>query len=136
MTLARFLLAAAVMALLVKLGPGFRRAHLHAPWRWGLLGGIYAIYFVLMFEGLKTASSVSTAAVFTLSPLLSAGFGWLLLRQLTTARMGACAGGRGGRGAVGDLPRRSGGPSAVRSGAGRGDLFRRLHRACGACLRP
>lgn len=88
MTLVRFLLAAAGMALLVRLGPGFRRAHFHAPWRWGLLGGIYAIYFVLMFEGLKTASSVSTAAVFTLSPLLSAGFGWLLLRQVTTARMG------------------------------------------------
>ena len=87
LTLARFALAAGVMAALVQAGPGFRRVHLHAPWRWGLLGGIYAIYFVLMFEGLKTASSVSTAAVFTLSPVLSAGFGWLLLRQVTTPRM-------------------------------------------------
>lgn len=87
LTLARFALAFVVMAALVQVGPGFRRAHLRAPWRWGLLGGIYAIYFVLMFEGLKTASSVSTAAVFTLSPILSAGFGWLLLRQVTTPRM-------------------------------------------------
>jgi drug/metabolite transporter (DMT)-like permease len=87
LTLARFALAFVVMAALVQAGPGFRRAHLRAPWRWGLLGGIYAIYFVLMFEGLKTASSVSTAAVFTLSPILSAGFGWLLLRQVTTPRM-------------------------------------------------
>lgn len=87
LTLARFLLAALAMAALVQAGPGFRRAHLRAPWRWGMLGGIYAIYFVLMFEGLKTASSVSTAAVFTLSPLLSAGFGWLLLHQITTPRM-------------------------------------------------
>ena len=87
LTLARFALAFVVMAALVQAGPGFRRAHLQAPWRWGLLGGIYAIYFVLMFEGLKTASSVSTAAVFTLSPILSAGFGWLLLRQVTTPRM-------------------------------------------------
>lgn len=89
LTLVRFLLAAVVMAAIVQAGPGFRRAHLRAPWRWGLLGGIYAIYFVLMFEGLKTASSVSTAAVFTLSPLLSAAFGWLLLRQVMTARMAA-----------------------------------------------
>ncbi|MFN3292036.1 MAG: DMT family transporter [Gemmobacter sp.] len=87
LTLVRFALAVAGMAAVAQIGPGFRRAHLAAPWRWGLLGGIYAIYFVLMFEGLKTASSVSTAAVFTLSPLLSAGFGWLLLRQVTTPRM-------------------------------------------------
>jgi drug/metabolite transporter (DMT)-like permease len=89
LTLARFAIAFVVMAALVQAGPGFRRDHLRAPWRWGLLGGIYAIYFVLMFEGLKTATSVSTAAVFTLSPILSAGFGWLLLRQITTPRMAA-----------------------------------------------
>jgi drug/metabolite transporter (DMT)-like permease len=49
-----------------------------------------------MFEGLKTAAPVSSAAVFTLTPVMSALFGWLLLRQVTTARMalalliGAC----------------------------------------------
>lgn len=87
LTQARFLLAALGMGALALLGPGFRRSYVRAPWRWALLGGIYAIYFVLMLEGLKTASSVATAAVFTLSPLLSAGFGWLLLRQITTPRM-------------------------------------------------
>ena len=40
-----------------------------------------------MFEGLKTAPPVSAAAVFTLTPILSALFGWLVLRQVTTARM-------------------------------------------------
>ena len=89
LTLARFALAFGIMAGLVMAGPGFRRAHLRAPWRWLLLGGIYAVYFVLMFEGLKTATSVSTAAVFTLSPVLSACIGWVLLRQVTTARMAA-----------------------------------------------
>ncbi|HCE70317.1 MAG TPA: EamA family transporter, partial [Ruegeria sp.] len=43
--------------------------------------------FVLMFEGLKTAPPVSAAAVFTLTPVLSAVAGWLLLRQVTTPRM-------------------------------------------------
>ena len=38
-------------------------------------------YFVLMFEGLKTAPAVSTSAVFTLTPALSAIFGYLLLSQ-------------------------------------------------------
>ena len=47
----------------------------------------FAVYFVLMFEGLKTAKPVSAAAVFTLTPVIAAGFGWLLLRQATTPRM-------------------------------------------------
>lgn len=42
-----------------------------------------------MFQGLKTAEPVATAAVFTLTPLMAAGFGWLTLRQRLTARMGA-----------------------------------------------
>lgn len=40
-----------------------------------------------MFEGLKTAPPVSAAAVFTLTPVMAAGFGWVLLRQVTTTRM-------------------------------------------------
>ena len=52
-----------------------------------------------MFEGLKTAPPVSTAAVFTLTPIIAAGFGWLLLRQITTARI-ALALVIGGAGAV------------------------------------
>ena len=46
-----------------------------------MLGACIAIYFVLMFEGLKVASSVSLAAVFTFAPLLSGFFGYLLMRQ-------------------------------------------------------
>jgi hypothetical protein len=30
-----------------------------APWRYLLLGGLFAVYFVTMFEGLKTAPPVS-----------------------------------------------------------------------------
>jgi drug/metabolite transporter (DMT)-like permease len=40
-----------------------------------------------MFEGLKTAPPVSAAAVFTLTPVMAAGFGWLFLRQRLTGRM-------------------------------------------------
>jgi drug/metabolite transporter (DMT)-like permease len=52
-----------------------------------VLGGLFSVYFVLMFEGLKTAAPVSAAAVFTLTPLMAGFFGWLLLRQITTPRM-------------------------------------------------
>jgi drug/metabolite transporter (DMT)-like permease len=47
---------------------------------------LLAIYFVAMFEGLKTALPVSAAAVFTLTPAMAAGFGWLLLRQGLSGR--------------------------------------------------
>jgi drug/metabolite transporter (DMT)-like permease len=60
-----------------------------APWRYLILGLLYAIYFWLMFEGLKTAAPVSASAVFTLTPLMAAGFGWLLLRQRFTGWMAA-----------------------------------------------
>ena len=40
-----------------------------------------ATYFILMFVALRLSTPVGTGAVFTLIPLMSAGFGWLFLRQ-------------------------------------------------------
>lgn len=84
---ARFLLAACVIGAAVLATGKMTRAALQAPWRYLVLGGLFAVYFVLMFVGLKTAPPVSAAAVFTLTPILSGVFGWLLLRQITTPRM-------------------------------------------------
>ncbi len=95
----RFLIAGVVIGTAALMTKGFRRSDFVAPWRYLILGGLFAIYFVLMFEGLKTAPPVSTAAVFTLTPIMSAGFGWLLMRQRTTPRM-ALALGIGGVGAL------------------------------------
>ncbi|WP_270726567.1 DMT family transporter [Shimia sp. Alg240-R146] len=83
----RFLIAGAVIGVAALATGGIPSGSFRAPWRYLVLGGLFAIYFVLMFEGLKTAHPVSTAAVFTLTPLMSAGFGWVLLRQITTRRM-------------------------------------------------
>ena len=84
---ARFALAAIIIGAAVLATGSMRRTALQAPWRYPLLGGLFAVYFVLMFEGLKTAPPVSAAAVFTLTPVLSGLAGWLLLRQVTTPRM-------------------------------------------------
>ncbi len=83
----RFLIAGAVIGLVAWQSGKLERKAFSAPWRYLLLGGVFAAYFVLMFEGLKTAPPVSAAAVFTLTPVMSAGFGWLLLRQITTPRI-------------------------------------------------
>lgn len=88
LTVPRFALAGALVGAVAFATTGIPRSALRAPWRYGVLAALLAIYFVLMFEGLKTASAVSAAAVFTLAPLMTAGFGWLVLRQITTPRMG------------------------------------------------
>lgn len=83
----RFWIAVMVIGLAMWLTTPISRDAFAAPWRYVALAGFFTTYFVLMFEGLKTAPPVSAAAVFTLTPILTAGFGWLLLRQVLTARM-------------------------------------------------
>ncbi|GAB4309402.1 MAG: hypothetical protein Kow0058_19750 [Roseovarius sp.] len=83
----RFVIASLILGTAAHLGAGIPRAAMAAPWRYLLLGAAMGIYFVLQFEGLKTAAPVSAAAVFTLTPAMSGVFGFLLLRQVTTLRM-------------------------------------------------
>ncbi|MCL3881273.1 DMT family transporter [Marivita sp. GX14005] len=83
----RFVIAATLMFALVMATGGMTPAAFRAPWRYLLLALFFCAYFVLMFEGLKTGAPVSMSAVFTLTPLMAAGFGWLLLRQVLTRRM-------------------------------------------------
>ena len=76
LTTARFVLAATVMGvlglILLRRLPLIRTA----PWRFLVLGGLMAFYFVMMFVGLRIANPVSMGAVFTLIPLMSAFFGF------------------------------------------------------------
>ncbi|WP_420568580.1 DMT family transporter [Thalassovita sp.] len=95
----RFLIAAVLVGVAAFATTGVPRSALHAPWRYFVLGGIFATYFVLMFEGLKTAEPVSAAAVFTLTPIMAAFAGYFLLRQITTGWMAAALA-IGGVGAV------------------------------------
>lgn len=87
LTVLRFAIAAVLVGAVAAVTVGIPRSSWRAPWRYGVLGGLLACYFVLMFWGLQTASAVPTSAVFTMTPLMAAGFGWLTLRQITTARM-------------------------------------------------
>ena len=83
----RFAIAAALLLPVALLTTGFPKGWMAAPWRYVLIGGLFACYFVTMLSGLKTAQPVSAASVFTLVPFMAAGFAWLLLRQVTTPRM-------------------------------------------------
>lgn len=83
----RFVIGAAVVGGIVMATGGLPARAIQAPWRYLVLGGLFGFYFVMMFEGLKTAPPVSAASVFTLTPAIAAGFGFLLLRQHVTGRM-------------------------------------------------
>ncbi|WP_299845852.1 DMT family transporter [uncultured Roseovarius sp.] len=83
----RFILASVLVGAVALGTTGISRSALAAPWRYLLMGASMGIYFVLMFEGLKTAPPVSASAVFTLTPIISGIFGYWLLRQITTRRM-------------------------------------------------
>ncbi len=95
----RFAIAGVLVGVAALATTGLPRSAFASPWRYGVLGALLATYFVLMFEGLRTAAPVSTAAVFTLTPVMAAGFGWLMLRQRLTGRMALAL----GIGAVGAL---------------------------------
>ncbi|PRY21899.1 EamA-like transporter family protein [Aliiruegeria haliotis] len=84
----RFAIAAAVLGGVALATIGLPHAAFRAPWRYLVLGGLFSIYFVTMFEGLKTAPPISSAAVFTLTPLMAAGFGFIIAGQRMTLRMG------------------------------------------------
>lgn len=78
----RFVIGAMVMAI-VAFGVTRQRFVMpSAPWRFGILGGLTAIYFVSMFIALTMTAPVATSAVFTLIPLMAAGFGYLFMRQI------------------------------------------------------
>lgn len=83
----RFVLASVIVGVWAVGVTGLSRNALHAPWRYLLMGASMGAYFVLMFEGLKTAPPVSASAIFTLTPILSGLFGYLLLQQVVTKRM-------------------------------------------------
>ena len=99
LSVVRFVLAGVLVGIAAAVTTGIPRTAWAAPWRYLVLGGLLGAYFVLMFEGLKTAPPVSAAAVFTLTPVMAAGFGWLFLRQRLTPRM-AVALAIGGAGAL------------------------------------
>lgn len=72
LTAVRFALSAIILAVVLAAMGQFKLKHFRQPLRFGFLGGAFVIYFVFMFEALKTATPVSTSAIFTAMPLLAA----------------------------------------------------------------
>ncbi len=82
----RFAFAVLVMGIAAWLTtPQSERRALMRPkaiWRYAILGALMGFYFITMFLALKVTNPVSTGAVFTLMPLMTAGFAYIFLRQI------------------------------------------------------
>jgi drug/metabolite transporter (DMT)-like permease len=83
LTLWRYMLTIAVMAALAFGAFKVPAVWPKQVWRFLLLGGLIAIYMLTMFMALEFTSPVATGAVFTLMPLMSAGFALPVLGQKT-----------------------------------------------------
>ena len=84
LTAARFA-AASLLFVVTLFGSGLRL--FVSSWRHIVAATLIATFFVMTFEGLKTAPPFSMSAILTLTPAMSAVFGRLLLRQVVTGRM-------------------------------------------------
>ncbi|PCI88468.1 MAG: EamA family transporter [Hyphomicrobiales bacterium] len=88
---ARFIIAALLIAVYLWFNPTIKMVDFAplkiAPWRYLVLATVFSAYFIFMFEGLKTAAAVSSSVIFTLMPIMTAFFGYIILRQVITKRM-------------------------------------------------
>ncbi len=89
LTFLRFLMALSIFAALLKAGgEGFGLPGGRDMLRYGWLALLVVTYFVAMFEALRWTDALSTGAVFTLTPLITAVMSRIFLGQRLTAGEG------------------------------------------------
>ena len=86
-TFLRFLIAFLVITILILFQSKVRFIKYLSVWRSLILGALISIYFITMFEGLKTASSTSMAVVFTLTPLLAGFFDLIFSNRVMSKKV-------------------------------------------------
>ena len=86
-TFLRFLIAFIAIAILIFYQSKFCFLKYLSIGRSLILGVLISIYFITMFEGLKTASSTSMAVVFTLTPLLAGFFDLIFSNRVMSKKV-------------------------------------------------
>ncbi len=86
LTLLRFLLAAVLLAPVVLLNPTLRPRVLPALPRTLINSFLFSAFFVCMFEAQQTTSSLNTAAIYTLVPVITAILSLFLLGERFTLK--------------------------------------------------
>ena len=86
-TFLRFLIAFIAIAILIFYQSKFCFLKYLSIGRSLILGALISIYFITMFEGLKTASCTSMAVVFTLTPLLAGFFDLIFSNRVMSKKV-------------------------------------------------
>ena len=86
-TFLRFLIAFIAITILILYQSKFCFLKYLSIGRSLILGALISIYFITMFEGLKTASSTSMAVVFTLTPLLAGFFDLIFSNRVMSKKV-------------------------------------------------
>ena len=86
-TFLRFLIAFIAIAVLILYQSKVHFLKYLSIWRSLILGALISIYFITMFEGLKTSSSTSMAVVFTLTPLLAGFFDLIFSNRVMSKKV-------------------------------------------------
>ncbi len=86
-TFLRFAFGALAFGSVLGLSGGLRWPSLRALPRYGFIAFLMAVFFVAMFEALRTVDPLSAGAIFTLLPLISAAYAYVFLRQGLSARL-------------------------------------------------
>lgn len=81
----RFLISGILMGGVILITCPPEKRKLTRVWRFLLLGTVFAIYFAALFKALAVTTAISTSAMFTLTPFLTAVFALFLVRQSTSA---------------------------------------------------
>ena len=90
LTCLRFACAALTFALVVTAAGEWRRPELGGLLRYAAISLTMVGFFVLMFEALRWTDPLSAGALFTLTPLMTAVIGYLVVRQRCSLWQLAC----------------------------------------------
>ncbi len=82
-----FLLLLGATIILERRGSGPGAPYWSGLWRYLISGCLIGFYFVVLLEALTLTDPTSIAIVFAITPLMSAGFGWLMMRQSSPPRV-------------------------------------------------
>jgi drug/metabolite transporter (DMT)-like permease len=86
LTFWRFLLAAGIFLVIVGVTEKVRLPTAGGLARYGFIGLLLCIYFVLMFVALRWTDPLSAGVVYALTPAMTAVFSFFILGQATTGR--------------------------------------------------
>ncbi|MBB4952707.1 drug/metabolite transporter (DMT)-like permease [Agrobacterium vitis] len=87
LTALRYIVTVVVTGLICFKIKGYPLALPKRPGRFLIVGALMSTYMLSMFIALQFTAPVATGAIFTIMPLMSAGFGWILMRQRTRGRV-------------------------------------------------